>query len=102
MLPGVLHLFAEYLLQRRQPPARLLQFYKPRLTVRHTGNAVCNASLRHAAELVRVTARRLHALNKIRFYFFLGHALWILKHFLSCNTFFVVYGGGSKQYSGVK
>lgn len=93
MLLGVLHLFGEYLLQRRQAPARLLQFHKPRLAVRHTGDAVGDAAVVNAAELVRVAAQRFDAPHEMRLYLFLGHGLWIVKHFLSCNTFFVVYAG---------
>lgn len=95
MLLGVLHLLAEQFLQHGQRAARLFQFDKPSLTVRHTGDAVGHTGLRHTAELVGVTAQFLHTLDEIFFYFLLGHGLGITKHFLSCNTFFVVYGGGS-------
>ena len=74
MLMRVLHLFCEYLLQRRQPPAGLLQFNEPRLPVGHTGDAVGHAPLRHAAELVRLAAQLLNALGEIRLYLFLCHA----------------------------
>ena len=69
MLPSVLHLFGEYLLQRRQPATGLFQFYEPSLSIRHTGYAVGDAALVDATELVRLAADSRDALDEIAFNF---------------------------------
>ena len=82
MLLGVRHLICKDTLQRRQPPASFLQFDEPSLTVGHTGDAVGNADLRNAAELIGKAARRPHTFTEVPLYFFLSHAALLPQNFL--------------------
>lgn len=86
MLLGVRHLIRKDTLQRRQPSVGLLQFYEPSLTVRHTGDAVGDADLRNAAELIGKSAGCPHAFTEVSLYFFLSHDEKLPQNFLHLKT----------------
>lgn len=100
MLLGVRHLICKDTLQRRQTPASFLQFDEPSLTVGHTGDAVGDADLRNAAELIGKTARRPHTFTEIPLYLFLSHDEGLLQnflHFKACIKFCCLYAGRSNS-----
>ena len=82
MLLGVRHLIGKDTLQRGQTPASFLQFYKPSLTVGHTGDAVGHTDLRNAAELIGKAAGCPHAFTEVPLYFFLSHDEGLPQKFL--------------------
>lgn len=100
MLLGVRHLICKDTLQRRQTPAGFLQFDEPSLTVGHTGDAVGDADLRNAAELIGKAARRAHTFTEVPLYLFLSHDEGLLQnflHFKACIKFCCLYDEGSNS-----
>lgn len=82
MLLRVRHLIRKDTLQRRQTPASFFQFDEPSLTVGHTGDAVGDADLRNAAELIGKAAQRPHAFTEVPLYLFLSHDKKLPQNFL--------------------
>ena len=82
MLLRLCHLFSKDTLQRRQLTIGLLQLHKPSLAVGHTGDAIRDADLRNAAELVRKSALCLNVLAEVPLYFFLCHAAELAQKIL--------------------
>jgi hypothetical protein len=62
-------------------PLGCLSLYEPSLTVGHTGDAVGDAYLCDAAELVGITAKRPHTFTEVPLYLFLSHAKGYYKIF---------------------
>ena len=82
MLLRLCHLFCKDTLQRRQLSIGLFQFHKPSLAIRHTGDAIRDAYLRDATELVRKAALGADALAEIPLYLFLCHAAELAQKIL--------------------